>query len=135
MALSAIRHVTHSDIHIYQTDKGKQEIRLLTLLPSQSLHDSTRIAISHLRFTWGYPKVNRFRESFPYPGYFWNEIHEPEFETLSHTWGSNAKSEIAYVMNRPRTPAKDITSKETPGRRLEITQNLSIALKHLRHVD
>ena len=162
-------------------DRAKQEIRLLTLLPSQSLVEPVRITISHVPFTvnekdtrsnpkikdleekllpgwhvyetlegrllfryydhrqekwtstWICPDVQR--EFVPDPYDTLNKAREPEFEALSYTWGSNAKSESAYIFNDTEVPSHYIITEATPCLRLDITENLADALRHVRYVD
>ncbi|KAE9368055.1 HET-domain-containing protein [Stipitochalara longipes BDJ] len=85
--------------------------------------------------TWESPNANKSRDLSPNPSEILNETHEPTFEALSYTWGSNTKSAVAYVMNQERTSSEDITMEETTELRLDITENLAEALRQLRHVD
>jgi len=81
--------------------------------------------------TWKCPEGQT--ELLPYLHDAPNETCEPAFEALSYTWGSNAKIERAYVLNEARIASDDITTEATPCLRLDITENLADALRHLRY--
>ncbi|KAI4858973.1 heterokaryon incompatibility protein-domain-containing protein [Hypoxylon rubiginosum] len=87
---------------------GPDEIRVLTLYPGQS-SDDVQVALHHVSF----------REDKP-----------PPFEALSYVWGSPANP-VSVTIKRTilsSGPAID----HSPSCSLSVTQNLGVALRHLR---
>jgi hypothetical protein len=99
-------------------DPAGQEIRLIRLLPSQ-FDDDIHVEIFH--------------ESL-------SEENVPEYEALSYAWGSTQTSHSIFI-SQTREPLAN--NQRPPGsipslgalKTLAITQNLSVALRHLRHSD
>ncbi|CZR58567.1 uncharacterized protein PAC_08459 [Phialocephala subalpina] len=60
---------------------------------------------------------------------------EPKFEALSYTWGSNADRDTLFVLDEEQNDGYYAGQNPGPRWQLDVTQNLAIALKHLRYDD
>ncbi|KUJ13698.1 HET-domain-containing protein [Mollisia scopiformis] len=172
-------------------DESRQEIRLISVLPSDNHIDQVRLKILHVPFKikekkilWEKPDIDAINLTLPqdwvahetiegrvlfycmekeeddYPTVTWQrpylyiaddemeEVHfrdsnymirdadtfEPRFDALSYTWGSFAEVEIACVVGDDGDGVEGAIP-ATGDRSLEITENLAVALKHLRYSD